>query len=250
MVKAQLCAVTCVIALCCDWCIIVREPGWASAARLQPLRRESTALVPCRHSAGPVLSNTSASAGKRPPARRQDTKSRSSQAGTTPSLTKTARRSVATWTHQNDQEAPSYFVSDLSWKAQWWVRRETSLDRMSWPFRGRTVAEADVRSQGARLPDPPGIQACALRVVTVYLKSHYQEALHVANKKPARDSGHHEKAPTPPATFPALPDQDLARPCVGRGCCQAQTLRPSSVPRCQRLPRVHHPLTMVPTTCC
>ncbi|KAH7946749.1 hypothetical protein HPB52_003972 [Rhipicephalus sanguineus] len=136
-------------------------------------------------------------------------------AAPTPPRTTPEQRSVATWTHQDDQEMPRYFVSDLPWKAQRRVRREMLLDHVPWPFCGRTITEADVRSQGARLPDPPGLQACALCGVTVYFKSHYQGALHVAKTKAARDSRRHQ-APTPTAPPLALPDQDLTTLCIER----------------------------------
>ncbi|KAH7948294.1 hypothetical protein HPB52_020264 [Rhipicephalus sanguineus] len=115
----------------------------------------------------------------------------------------------------DDQEIPRYFVSDLPWKAQRRVRREMPLERVPWPFRGRTITEADVRSQGARLPDPPGLQACALCGVTVYFKCHYQGALHAAKTKAARD-GRRQQTPTLTAPPPELPDRDLAALCIER----------------------------------
>ncbi|KAH7935471.1 hypothetical protein HPB52_008405 [Rhipicephalus sanguineus] len=89
------------------------------------------------------------------------------------------------------------------------------LERVPWPFRGRTITEADVRSQGARLPDPPGLQACALCGVTVYFKCHYQGALHAAKTKAARD-GRRQQTPTLTAPPPELPDRDLAALCIER----------------------------------
>ncbi|KAH7955276.1 hypothetical protein HPB52_000080 [Rhipicephalus sanguineus] len=79
---------------------------------------------------------SSVSAGKRPPARRQDTRKAPKQPSRQPEpaavsapRTKTQRRSVATWTHQDDHEAPRYFVGDLPWKTQRQLRRE-----MPWPY--------------------------------------------------------------------------------------------------------------------
>ncbi|KAL3184719.1 hypothetical protein MRX96_005825 [Rhipicephalus microplus] len=45
-----------------------------------------------------------------------------------PPRVKEQQRSVATWTWQERQEAPKCFVSDVLWKAQRRVRRETVLD--------------------------------------------------------------------------------------------------------------------------
>ncbi|KAH7983524.1 hypothetical protein HPB52_012399 [Rhipicephalus sanguineus] len=146
---------------------------------------------------------------QRSPARRQETKSapktqphqQPEPTVPAPPRAKVQQRSVATWTHQDRQEAPKFFVSDLPWKAQRRVRREMPLERVPWPFRGRTVTEADVRSQGARLPDPPG--------------SHFKGSLHVAKTKAARD-GRRRRASTSSAAPAALPDQDLAALCRER----------------------------------
>ncbi|KAL1414805.1 hypothetical protein MTO96_007264 [Rhipicephalus appendiculatus] len=124
-----------------------------------------------------------------------------------PPRAKVQQRSVATWTHQDRQEAPKFFVSDLPWKAQRRMHREMPLERVPWPFRGRTITEADMLSQGARLPDPPGVRECALCGVNVYSKSHYMGSLHVAKAKAARDGGRPTSS-APPAA--ALPDKDLA----------------------------------------
>ncbi|KAL1473105.1 hypothetical protein MTO96_038923 [Rhipicephalus appendiculatus] len=107
-------------------------------------------------------------AKQRSPAHRQETKtaqkkkprqqSEPEPTVSAPPRAKVQQRSMATWTHQDNQKAPKFFVSDLPWKAQRRVRREMPLDRVPWPFRGRTVTEADMLSQGARLPDPPGVR--------------------------------------------------------------------------------------------
>ncbi|KAL1487168.1 hypothetical protein MTO96_046634 [Rhipicephalus appendiculatus] len=131
-----------------------------------------------------------------------------------PPRAKVQRRSVATWTHQDRQEAPTFFVSDLPWKAQRRVRREMPLDRVPWPFRGRTITEADVLSQGARLPDPLGVRECALCGVNVYSKSHYKGSLHVAKAKVAARDGGRPTSSAPPAAV--LPDKDLAAMCRER----------------------------------
>ncbi|KAL1421114.1 hypothetical protein MTO96_023421 [Rhipicephalus appendiculatus] len=142
---------------------------------------------------------STASEKQRSPAHRQDTKtarmeqprqqSEPEPTVSAPPRAKVQQRSVATWTHQDRQEAPKFFVSDLPWKAQRRVRREMPLERVPWPFRGRTITEADMLSQGARLPDPPGVRECALCGVNVYSKSHYKGSLHVAKTKAARDGG-------------------------------------------------------------
>ncbi|KAL1473633.1 hypothetical protein MTO96_038557 [Rhipicephalus appendiculatus] len=103
-----------------------------------------------------------------------------------PPRAKVQQRSVATWTHQDRQEAPKFFVSDRLWKAQ---------------------------RRGARLPDPPGVRECALCGVNVYSKSHYKGSLHVAKAKAARDGGRPTSS-APPAA--ALPDKDLAAMCRER----------------------------------
>ncbi|KAH7975501.1 hypothetical protein HPB52_002250 [Rhipicephalus sanguineus] len=160
---------------------------------------------------------------QRSPARRQETKSaRKTQPHQRPEPTvpappraKVQQRSVATWTHQDRQEAPKFFVSDLPWKAQRRVRREMPLERVPWPFRGRTVTDADVLSQGARLPDPPRVQECALCGVNVYCQSHFKGSLHVAKTKAARD-GRRRQASASSAAAAALPDQELAALCRDR----------------------------------
>ncbi|KAL1473106.1 hypothetical protein MTO96_038922 [Rhipicephalus appendiculatus] len=150
---------------------------------------------------------------QRSPAHRQETKtaqkkqprqqSEPEPTVSAPPRAKVQQRSMATWTHQDSQKAPKFFVSDLPWKAQPRVRREMPLDRVPWPFRGRTVTEADMLSQGARLPDPPGVRE--------FSKSHYKGSLHEA--KAARD-GRLLTSSAPPAA--ALPDKDLAAMCRER----------------------------------
>ncbi|KAL1435120.1 hypothetical protein MTO96_011284 [Rhipicephalus appendiculatus] len=166
---------------------------------------------------------STASEKQRSAAHRQDTKtarmkqprqqSEPEPTVSAPPRAKVQQRSVATWTHQDRQEAPKFFVSDLPWKAQRRVRREMPLERVPWPFRGRTITEADMLSQGARLPDPPGVRECALCRVNVYSKSHYKGSLHVAKAKAARDGGRPTSS-APPAA--ALPDKDLAAMCRER----------------------------------
>ncbi|KAH7971981.1 hypothetical protein HPB52_004621 [Rhipicephalus sanguineus] len=160
---------------------------------------------------------------QRSPARQQETKSaRKTQPHQQPEPTipappraKVQERSVATWTHQDRQEAPSFLVSDLLWKAQRRVRREMPLERVPWPFRGRTVTEADVRSQGAGLPYPPVVQECTLCGVNVYCQSHFKGSVHVAKTKAARD-GRRQQPSTLSAPPAPLPDQDLAALCRER----------------------------------
>lgn len=77
-----------------------------------------------------------------------------------------------------------------------------------------TAAEADARSQGARLPNPPGVAFCAFGEVSAYLNSQYIGAMHVAKTKAAQDSGHCKKeALTPSAPVPMPRDQDHAALC-------------------------------------
>ncbi|KAL3189917.1 hypothetical protein MRX96_020258 [Rhipicephalus microplus] len=63
--------------------------------------------------------------------------------------------SVATWTWQEHQEVPKCFVSDVLWKAQRRVWRETALDQVPLPFLGHTITETGMLARGARLPNPP-----------------------------------------------------------------------------------------------
>ncbi|KAL1452329.1 hypothetical protein MTO96_043832 [Rhipicephalus appendiculatus] len=166
---------------------------------------------------------STASEKQRSAAHRQDTKtarmkqsrqqSEPEPTVSAPPRAKVQQRSVATWTHQDRQEAPKFFVSDLPWKAQRRVHREMPLDRVPWPFRGRTITEADMLSQGARLPDPPGVRECALCGVNVYSKSHYKGSLHVAKAKAARDGGR----PTSSAPLRRLFPTRTSLPCAARG---------------------------------
>ncbi|KAL3225119.1 hypothetical protein MRX96_026143 [Rhipicephalus microplus] len=109
-------------------------------------------------------------AKSRSPARRQEARMAGTRrarkppesAAPAPPCAKRQVRSVATWTWQEHQDAPRCFVSDLPWKAQRRVRRETVLDKVPLPFRGHTITERDVLARGARLPDPPGVRVCSL----------------------------------------------------------------------------------------
>ncbi|KAL3222316.1 hypothetical protein MRX96_028420 [Rhipicephalus microplus] len=94
-------------------------------------------------------------------------------------------RSVATWTCQENQDAPRCFLSDLPWKAQQRVRRETARDKVPLPFRGHTITERDVLVRGARLPDPPGVRVCSLCGVKVYANSHFRGSLHAGRAQAA-----------------------------------------------------------------
>ncbi|KAH7948432.1 hypothetical protein HPB52_022696 [Rhipicephalus sanguineus] len=187
----------------CDWSILADSPG---VLRSKTTSRANSVCSKFRIDGACSRSPHSGRlpAGKqRSPARRQETKSapktqphqQPEPTVPAPPRAKVQQRSVATWTHQDRQEAPKFFVSDLPWKAQRRVRREMPLERVPWPFRGRTVTEADVRSQGARLPDPPGVQECALCGVNVYSQSHFKGSLHVAKTKAARD-GRRRRAST------------------------------------------------------
>ncbi|KAL1482672.1 hypothetical protein MTO96_033643 [Rhipicephalus appendiculatus] len=117
---------------------------------------------------------STASEKQRSPAHRQDTKtarmeqprqqSEPEPTVSAPPRAKVQQRSVATWTHQDRQEAPKFF--------------------------------------GARLPDPPGVRECALCGVNVYSRSHYKGSLHVAKAKAARGGGRPTSSAPPAAALP------------------------------------------------
>ncbi|KAH7948509.1 hypothetical protein HPB52_023598 [Rhipicephalus sanguineus] len=193
---------------CCDWSIIADSPR-GSAARLRVVQTlsalsfESTAPTLYHRIPAPVTSRKQRRRGRQPCQQPEPTVP-------APPWAKVQQRSVATWTHQDRQEAPKFFDSDLPWKVQRQVRREMPLERVPWPFCGRTVTKADVRAQGTRLLDPPGVQQCTPCGINVYFQSHFKGSLHVAKTKTVRDGSTRHQAPTLSAPPMALPDQDLA----------------------------------------
>lgn len=68
--------------------------------------------------------------------------------------------SVATWTSQDGTEPPRFYVSRKPWGDQRRPEPGHALDRVPWPFRGRTVSEMDTRARGACLPSRPGDTFC------------------------------------------------------------------------------------------
>ncbi|KAG0414443.1 hypothetical protein HPB47_008387 [Ixodes persulcatus] len=62
---------------------------------------------------------------------------------------------VATWTFQDGTEPPRFYVSRKPWGDQRRTEPRQALDRIPWPFRGRTVSEVDTRAHGACLPPRP-----------------------------------------------------------------------------------------------
>ncbi|KAH8033087.1 hypothetical protein MRX96_002310 [Rhipicephalus microplus] len=108
-----------------------------------------------------------------------------------PPCAKRQVRSVATCTWQEHQDAPKCFVSDLPWKAQRRVRRETALDKVPLPFRGHTITERDVLA-------------------------HFRGSLHAGKAQAARASECSKTTPTSSKPPTALPDEDLAALCRER----------------------------------
>ncbi|KAH8027058.1 hypothetical protein HPB51_001954 [Rhipicephalus microplus] len=135
-------------------------------------------------------------AKSRSPARRQKAGTRRARkppepAAPAPPCAKRQARSVATWTCQENQDAPGWFVSDLPWKAQRRVRRETASDKVPLPFRGHTITERDVLARGTGCQTHLGAQA-------------------------ARASGCKKSTPASSVPPTALPDEDLAALCRER----------------------------------
>ncbi|KAH8020297.1 hypothetical protein HPB51_008527 [Rhipicephalus microplus] len=160
-------------------------------------------------------------AKSRSPARRQKAGTRRARkppepAAPAPPCAKRQARSVATWTCQENQDAPGWFVSDLPWKAQRRVRRETASDKVPLPFRGHTITERDVLARGARLPDPPGVRECSLCGVNIYAESHFRGSLHAGRAQAARASGCKKSTSASSVPPTALPDEDLAALCRER----------------------------------
>ncbi|KAL1482053.1 hypothetical protein MTO96_034050 [Rhipicephalus appendiculatus] len=130
---------------------------------------------------------------------------------------KTEGRSVTTWTQQQGQEAPRFFFSDAPGKTQRRVRRDLPLDRVPWPFRGCTVAEADVAARGVQLPTPAGVTFCATCGVAAYFKSHYTGGMQVARTTVAADSeATTKRASRAPAPLGQRSDANLAALCRRR----------------------------------
>ncbi|KAL1473984.1 hypothetical protein MTO96_038324, partial [Rhipicephalus appendiculatus] len=188
---------TCVIALCCDWFIIVREPGRGeSAARQRPLSSEpALAQVviqwpSCRSRASLPRS------GRLPAAGRTQGRRASSHASSLSPRLRTAT--------DEDRAAECGYLDDSGLRGSTEIlcdrpaMENAATDAAGNAARPRTVAvrcwtvaEADLRSQGARLPDPPEVQVCGLCGLAVYFRSHYEGALHVAKKKVTRENGRH-----------------------------------------------------------
>ncbi|KAL3208200.1 hypothetical protein MRX96_039277 [Rhipicephalus microplus] len=112
--------------------------------------------------------------------------------------------------------APPCAKSDLPWKVQRRVRRETALEKVPLPFRGHTITERDELARGARLPDPPEVRVCSLCGVNIYAKSHFRGSLHSGKAQVARASGCSKTTPTSSVPATALPDEDLAALCRER----------------------------------
>ncbi|KAL1426102.1 hypothetical protein MTO96_018575 [Rhipicephalus appendiculatus] len=130
---------------------------------------------------------------------------------------RTEGRSMATRTQQQGQEAPRFFFSDAPWKAQRRVQRDLPLHRVPWPFRGCTVAEADVAARGAQLPTPAGVTFCTTCGVAIYYKSHYTGGMHVARTRAAADrEAAMKRALRAPAPLGQRSDADLAALCQRR----------------------------------
>ncbi|KAG0427581.1 hypothetical protein HPB47_025377 [Ixodes persulcatus] len=68
--------------------------------------------------------------------------------------------SVATWTSQDGTELPRFYFPRKPWGDQRRPEPGQALDRVPWPFRGRTVTEMDARAHGACLPYRPGDVFC------------------------------------------------------------------------------------------
>ncbi|KAL1424588.1 hypothetical protein MTO96_019992 [Rhipicephalus appendiculatus] len=150
--------------------------------------------------------------------RRRPTKRAPRQPGPAASAPpKSQGRSAATWAQHEGQEAPRFFFSDAPWKTPRRVRSDQPLDRVPWPFRGCTVAEADVAARGAQLPTPAGVTFCATCGVAVYFKSHYSGGMHVARTGAAADMETATKrASRAPAPLDQRSDADLAALCRRR----------------------------------
>ncbi|KAH7950984.1 hypothetical protein HPB52_003752 [Rhipicephalus sanguineus] len=100
------------------------------------------------------MGSRKSAAAQQPPSRRQRTRRmaprRPGPAVSAPLPSKPRGCSVATWTHQQGQEVPRFFCSAAPWKTQRRVRRDLPADRVPWPFRGCTVAEAEEAAGGPR----------------------------------------------------------------------------------------------------
>ncbi|KAL1426104.1 hypothetical protein MTO96_018577 [Rhipicephalus appendiculatus] len=129
---------------------------------------------------------------------------------------RTEGRSMATRTQQQGQEAPRFFFSDAPWKAQRRVQRDLPLHRVPWPFRGCTVAEADVAARGAQLPTPAGVTFCTTCGVAIYYKSHYTGGMHAARTRAAADrEAAMKRASRAPAPLGRRPRSPLPTPHGG-----------------------------------
>ncbi|KAH7982913.1 hypothetical protein HPB52_008097 [Rhipicephalus sanguineus] len=101
-------------------------------------------------------------------------------------------------------------------KTQRRVRRDLPADRVPWPFRGCTVAEAEEAAGVAQLTTPDGVTVCATCGVTVCFKSHYSGEMHVARTKAAADHrGVAKEAPRAPAPLSQRSDVALCRRRMG-----------------------------------
>lgn len=69
-------------------------------------------------------------------------------------------RTVTTWTYQEGQEPPQFFVSAAPWEEQPRVPRRPAEAQVEEPFRGRTVSDIDEAAGGACLEPPPGSRFC------------------------------------------------------------------------------------------
>ncbi|KAL3182655.1 hypothetical protein MRX96_034569 [Rhipicephalus microplus] len=132
------------------------------------------------------------------PARRQEAgtwwaRKPPESAAPAPPCAKMQVRSVATWTCQENQDAPRCFVSDLPWKTQRRVRRATARDKVPLPFRGHTITERDVLARAI-----------------------FGGSLHAERAQAARASGCSKWTPASSVPPTALPDEDLAALCRER----------------------------------
>ncbi|KAK8769072.1 hypothetical protein V5799_014463 [Amblyomma americanum] len=82
------------------------------------------------------------------------------QPGTVTVAESPEKRLVATWTYHSGTEAPVSYFSAAPWKRQEWSHSGKKADRLLARFQGWTVADEDLRANGASLPPAPGSVFC------------------------------------------------------------------------------------------